>query len=369
MMGTIITGVAFGAALVASGMYSPYLITSQFSFEKWNMVQIFLTATACSALSLKILQHLGLKVPPPRPYSSVGLLGSSSSSSSLDGNIIGGAILGVGMSLSASCPGIVFPQLAMGVPSAPLTAAGAAIGGIFWSAVLRPRIASRKLQRRRGEMAGEEQQQGGEEKKKKKKKTQKQKQKQKQQPPRTLAELAGTGQTLTFLTYETLLVVLVAAAATRAPSAPSALHPVAGGLAIGGAQLVSLLLRGSLLGASGCYEHLGDWVVYLSRGSKGPRPAISSLVFSGAMMAGARVMMAWTRPSWALAARDDAALLMAVPPLRALVGGFLMAVGSRVAGGCASGHGISGMGLMSVSSFVSMFATFAAAIAVSRVAR
>lgn len=43
----------------------------------------------------------------------------------------------------------------------------------------------------------------------------------------------------------------------------------------------------------------------------------------------------------------------------------MMAVGSRLGGGCSSGHGISGMGLMSVASFVSMFACFAAAITVS----
>lgn len=49
MLETIATGVAFGAALVASGMYSPYLIASQFTLQRWNMVQTFLTATGCSA--------------------------------------------------------------------------------------------------------------------------------------------------------------------------------------------------------------------------------------------------------------------------------------------------------------------------------
>lgn len=49
MLDIIASGVAFGAALVASGMYSPYLIASQFTLQKWNMVQTFLTATGCSA--------------------------------------------------------------------------------------------------------------------------------------------------------------------------------------------------------------------------------------------------------------------------------------------------------------------------------
>lgn len=49
MLEIIATGMGFGAALVASGMYSPYLIASQFTLQRWNMVQTFLTATGCSA--------------------------------------------------------------------------------------------------------------------------------------------------------------------------------------------------------------------------------------------------------------------------------------------------------------------------------
>lgn len=255
------------------------------------------------------------------------------------------------MALSASCPGMVFPQLAMGVPSAPVTLAGASAGGILWSAVLRPRLAARMRHRPAAKNYQQQQQ---------------------HQPPRTLADLTGAGRTAMLLVYTAALAAAVAAAAAMAPSAPSALHPVAGGLAIGAAQLVSLLLRGSPLGVSACYEHVGDWVVYcLSSRREGSeeggggraRPPVSSLVFSGAMMVGARLLV-WVRPEWTLV--SPAAVMVAVSPVRAFAGGLLMAVGSRVGGGCTSGHGISGMGLMSVSSFVSMFAAFAAAIAVTQ---
>ncbi|KAK2614327.1 hypothetical protein N8I77_001165 [Diaporthe amygdali] len=333
-MDTVVSGMAFGAALVASGMYSPYLIASQFTLENWNMVQTFLTATGCSALSLQLLYGLGSHVPPPRSYSSLGLLGFS-----LDGNIIGGAVLGAGMSLAASCPGMVFPQAAMGVPSAPITLAGASVGGVFWSAVLRPWLAARQQRRAaNGEgMSG-------------------------RQPPKTLAQLFGTGRAATFVFYEVLLGALVATAASKARSAPSALHPVAGGLAVGAAQLLSLVLRGSLLGVSTCYEHFGDWIVYVLGGGRGPRPATASLLFPASMAAGA-LLLARQRPDLTAAA---AAMTVHIAPWKAFWGGFLMAVGSRLGGGCTSGHGISGMGLMSVSSFVSMIATFAAAIAVSK---
>jgi uncharacterized membrane protein YedE/YeeE len=47
----------------------------------------------------------------------------------------------------------------------------------------------------------------------------------------------------------------------------------------------------------------------------------------------------------------------------ALVGGFLMGVGSRWAGGCTSGHGISGMLQLAVSSWLSVIGFFVGGIA------
>lgn len=251
-------------------------------------------------------------------------------------------MLGAGMSLAASCPGMIFPQVALGVPSTLTTLAGASVGGMFWSAVLRPLIAAR--QQRWSAAKGAKAKAGT------------------PPPPKTLAQLFGTGRVATLVAYEVLLGAAVATAASKAPSAPSVLHPVAGGLVIGAAQLVSLLLRGSLVGVSTCYEHLGDWVLYLVKGLKGPQPATPALLFAASIASGAW-LLARERPDLTATA---AALTVHIAPWKAFWGGLLMALGSRLGGGCSSGHGVSGMGLMSVSSFVSMFATFAAAIAVSR---
>lgn len=287
-----------------------------------------------SSLAVHFLHKLGHKVPPPRSYSPAGILGFA-----LDGNIIGGALLGAGMSLASSCPGMVFPQLAMGVPSAQTTLAGAVVGGVFWSAVLRPWVAAR-LRRRaaKGKRASS--------------------------PPRTLGQLLGQPPGAALVIFQAVLWGVVVTVAGNASTAPSALQPITGGLVIGGAQLVSLLLRGSLVGVSTCYENAGDWVLYLLGGGTGPQPAVSSLVFSASMMAGS-LLLARARPGLVLLPLTEA-LTVYIAPWKAFWGGFLMAVGSRLGGGCASGHGISGMGLMSVSSFVSMSATFAAAIAVSK---
>lgn len=257
------------------------------------------------------------------------------------------------MALSLSCPGMALPQLALSVPAAPAIIAGSTAGGVVWSAILRPWIQRRTTTRR-------------------------------QKAAATFPQaLGGMDRVTAFWLFELALAAAVVAvrnvgsSSSRSWWAPrptawwSPLDPVVGGLLIGGAQMVSLLLRGSLLGVSSCYEQLGDWVVYVfakasggggGRTRRGGRPGTSALLFAVAVVGGA----------WSLRVRRPELVPVVVSGgseiglARALVGGFLMAVGSRIAGGCASGHGISGLALMSMSSLVTMVATFAAAIGVSK---
>lgn len=53
----------------------------------------------------------------------------------------------------------------------------------------------------------------------------------------------------------------------------------------------------------------------------------------------------------------------------AFAGGFFMLAGARIADGCTSGHGLSGMAQLAVGSFVAIAATFAGGIAVAHVFR
>lgn len=48
MATTVLSGAAFGAALVAAGVYQPSVIIAQLKFENWHMVQAFLAAAASS---------------------------------------------------------------------------------------------------------------------------------------------------------------------------------------------------------------------------------------------------------------------------------------------------------------------------------
>ncbi len=48
MFSDLLTGAAFGAALAASGVYDPAVITSQLNATSWHMVQTFLAGSGTS---------------------------------------------------------------------------------------------------------------------------------------------------------------------------------------------------------------------------------------------------------------------------------------------------------------------------------
>ncbi|KAK1767989.1 YeeE/YedE family protein [Phialemonium atrogriseum] len=316
---TVLTGAAFGASLVASGVFQPSVILSQFRLENWHMTQAFLTATASSALFIALFQALGSTQLKPRNFSSQGLFAH------YDGNLFGGLLLGHGMALAGACPGTVLSQVALGLPSGYLALAGATLGGIVWTGFLASASPAAGA-------AGD----------------------------RKLAihQVLGVSRGAALLAFEALLFAVVAGTAAWTTAGPEAvISPVLGGLLLGGTQLLSLAARGSLVGVSTSYEEVGEWFWRAVRG-EAPRK-YTSILFSLGILAGSW-SVARLFPSLAVIVEVD------LEPSSAVTGGFLMVVGSRMAGGCTSGHGISGMSLLSVSSFITMGAAFGWGAAVAR---
>lgn len=234
------------------------------------------------------------------------------------------------MALSGSCPGTLYAQLAVGSRTGLYALAGAVAGGILWTG---PLVACVKARRDAARLKPE---------------------------PATVADLLGLSRVAMLLVFEAACVVAVtttvAAAAEGRVPAPGPLVPpgVLGGLLIGLAQLVSLVLRRSMLGVSGSFEDLGNafWALVAA----GPTPrSCGNALFAAALTAGA-----WGLVTAVPALRAATGPVVEVAPPLAAAGGLVMAVGSRLAGGCTSGHGISGLSLLSVSSLVTMASTFAA---------
>ena len=73
---------------------------------------------------------------------------------------------------------------------------------------------------------------------------------------------------------------------------------------------------------------------------------------------GGEISAAWVPALWQERFGPDIALRSGV----AFLGGAIMAYGARLAGGCTSGHGISGTLQLSVSSWIAIACFFAAAV-------
>lgn len=301
------------------------------------------------------------RLPARSPAGSLGLgLGP------YDANVAGGALLGAGMALAGACPGTVLAQVGTGVPSGRHALAGGVLAGVVWSWV---------VQRRR-------------ERQRERQREQEQRQQERRSRNDTVYEALGISRAAAVAGFEVFCVAAIAAAVRYAPppTASRRAHPVLGGLFIAAAQLASLVLRGALLGMSSAFEDLGRlfWGLALRRGqgrgeddddggscaaargeTNSDKPPKQQQYGNILVSAGA-VAGAWLLSSAVPSLNPPAAAAAAVvsppppPPVLAGLGGFLMVLGARIAGGCTSGHGISGLSLLSTASFLTVAATFAA---------
>jgi uncharacterized membrane protein YedE/YeeE len=159
--------------------------------------------------------------------------------------------------------------------------------------------------------------------------------------------------------------------------------PYAAGIVIGLLQIPTFLLMNTALGASSSFVTVGAHIAatvdpavagikYFTSHMSGAKNwwqvaivmGIAIGAFLSMRMSGARrqaVSPAWGR------AMGTTTLLQRAP--LAFLGGFVMLFGARIAGGCTSGHGISGMAQLSAGSTVAVAAMFAGGIGVAKLMR
>ena len=283
------------------------------------MLQAFLTASGISAVVMLVFERLGISQRKVRPSSTLNWFGR------YDANILGGALVGVGMSLSGACPGTVIVQLANGVRSGIYVAIGAVLGGFFHAKFGKSLAAYC------------------------------------QPPPNTTAETIGAKFNVdpmkVFLAFEVMCAGAVAVTSWVTPKESHGwLHPVAGGLWIGCAQATSILLTNTPLCVSATYEQIGRyiWRALGQTSVAAPPPPPRALTFAVGIFAGSAALATILPPA--------PTEVVQVSKLRAVIGGFVMLVGAGAAGGCTSGHGISGLSSFSFSSLLTVAAMFSGGI-------
>jgi uncharacterized protein len=121
-------------------------------------------------------------------------------------------------------------------------------------------------------------------------------------------------------------------------------YPLAGGLLIGTAAAVLLVLSGRIAGVSGMAA------AAFRIADRGP-PWAQAAAFILGLPAGALLIAAFSR-------RPEIAITSSIPLL--IAAGLLVGVGTRLGNGCTSGHGVCGMARLSLRS-IAATATFMAA--------
>jgi uncharacterized protein len=118
----VLMGVVFGFALEKSRVFEPGVIVGQMQLKNFLMLKVFLTAVATGAVVLAALNGFGVVKLQPK-------------AALYAADIVGGAILGVGIAFAGACPGTVLAQIGAGYRDALFTLVGGLSGAVAYSYV------------------------------------------------------------------------------------------------------------------------------------------------------------------------------------------------------------------------------------------
>jgi uncharacterized membrane protein YedE/YeeE len=333
-------GFLFGWAMEKAKVYEPLAIKDQMIFHRFIMLKMFLAALGTSTLSIILLRKYFRK-----SYNNIfETYRDSLKNKSYLLLGIGGALIGCGIQISGACPGMVLVQLGAGVPMAFVTFAGALAGalvhGLLNTNIMKLTTPDFKLSRTFFETFNID-----------------------PDTSRGLFVLVlGTGVALMeyFIPWT-----------KEYPNAVGSSNflfykawpPALCGVLLGSLQFFNILLLGKSLGASSCFSTLAsvpffskslqDRFQYLAKFRHGVSNWLTVVFVCGAI-AGGFV----SSYSSGVYGKSDG-----VDKYHAFIGGFLMVFGARMAGGCTSGHGISGCSYQFMGSFLATGAMFSSAIA------
>ena len=151
------------------------------------------------------------------------------------------------------------------------------------------------------------------------------------------------------------------------------LHWAVAGIGIAGVMLALLFLASNRLGVSTGYEDICSLVVpapYFRRaaivsGREWRLPLLAGLVIGGAVSA---VLGGGWEPTWSLGIFDTAIGLGPAGKLAWMfVGGLFIGFGTRLAGGCTSGHGIFGLANLEMPSLLTTVSFMAAGVVTTHI--
>jgi uncharacterized protein len=116
----LLMGIVFGFGLEKSRVFEPGMVVGQMQLRNFIMLKVFLSAIATGAVVLGVMNGLGLVSISPK----AALYGS---------DLVGGLVLGTGITLAGACPRTVLAQIGAGYRDALFTLVGGLFGAIAFS--------------------------------------------------------------------------------------------------------------------------------------------------------------------------------------------------------------------------------------------
>ena len=343
-------GTVFGYAAERSLMGNSSTIRSQLVFEHFPMLKMFVSAVGTSSVVFTLLHHWYPedfnRARAARGFGDKGLFTM----------VVGGLMQGVGMALSGACPGMTLVQVGAGVPNALYTFLGGVLGALAYGLV-HPWIQEHQVHDFRSTF--------------------------KRLPSGNLDDVVKTRKFGDLALPLGVAMVGVAVALDRfyapfaadASSIPGArtletglMNPVVAGVSTGMLQLPAFLVLQTFLGSSSAYSVVASQYLRVA-----PDEHAKRFKYMSSFLQSKASWQAWYLLGAAMGGLLSArgvldghvapAVPVPVPVLQALAGGFFTVMGARVAGGCATGHGLTGLSVLGIGGWTTVPAMFAGAIA------
>jgi uncharacterized membrane protein YedE/YeeE len=335
-----------------------YFVRDQMLMRHFVMLKMFLSASATSMLLLTFLPLVSNTAREVILSRSTIVTSGIASARGVAAMLMGASFIGIGMAVCGSCPGTVFAQLGAGSVQARWILFGAVLGALVYPYVELLPAWGRVLN------AGRWKGQTG-----------------------TVARLFAVDHTRMAVAVVLMFISIVCAVeffvpwqndlaslgpqgflmppvgSKSAPVIPRAIPPWIAGIGVGLLQLPLVLGVHEHLGCASSYVTVWANIIHAFSASACERVPLFAALRQGwwqvFMMIGIFIGAFTSSHLTGVKFASDGMLSTE----ESILGGALLTIGARIAAGCTSGHGISGMGYLSVNSFIAVAGMFAAGIA------
>ena len=350
-------------AVLCCAVLQCYFIREQLLLHRFLMLKMFLSAACTSVLVFTFLPLLSRTGAERIAHRRTTMTRTLAEQRGVPALVMGGGLLGVGMAVSGSCPGTVFAQVGSGSHVARFVLAGGILAAAIYPLLELLPAFSQALKRGRAKFQTQ-----------------------------TLPDLLGVTRTDSwrvslvvavcfaslvgaleyFFPWRVELDALLPLQSHQGISAawailPAAVPPWVAGVMVGSLQIPLILLVDKQLGSSSSYVTLVANLVH----AVSPRACAKVPSYNSKRDGWWQVWLmcgVWLG-AFVLTSANEAPIVSdyLVSPLQAILGGFFLVTGSRIASGCTSGHGISGMGYLALNSFIAVAAMFGMGIVTARI--